>query len=38
VPLFRGSFGLSRGQQAVKIDERIRRAKPANDTPLIKRA
>ena len=25
VPLFRGSFGLSRGQQAVKIEERVRR-------------
>ena len=38
VPLFRGSFGLSRGQQAVKIDERIRRVKPGNDFPMIKRA
>jgi len=27
VPVFRGSFGLSRGQQAVKIEERMRRAK-----------
>jgi flagellar motor switch protein FliM len=27
VPLFRGSCGRSRGQHAVKIDERIRRAK-----------
>ncbi|MBS0378676.1 MAG: flagellar motor switch protein FliM [Proteobacteria bacterium] len=25
VPVFRGSFGLSRGQQAVKIEERLRR-------------
>jgi flagellar motor switch protein FliM len=25
VPLFRGSFGLSRGQQAVKIESRVRR-------------
>jgi flagellar motor switch protein FliM len=25
VPLFRGSFGLSRGQQAVKIENRVRR-------------
>jgi flagellar motor switch protein FliM len=25
VPLFRGSFGLSRGQQAIKIEERLRR-------------
>jgi flagellar motor switch protein FliM len=28
VPLFRGSFGLSRGQQAVKVEESVRRAKP----------
>jgi len=28
VPLFRGGFGISRGQQAVKIDERVRRHKP----------
>jgi flagellar motor switch protein FliM len=26
IPLFRGSFGLSRGQQAVKIEERLRRS------------
>ena len=38
VPLFRGSFGLSRGQQAVKIDERVRRGKPPNDITTIKRA
>jgi flagellar motor switch protein FliM len=25
VPVFRGSFGLSRGQQAVKVEERMRR-------------
>jgi flagellar motor switch protein FliM len=28
VPLFRGSFGLSRGQQAIKVEERMRRSKP----------
>jgi flagellar motor switch protein FliM len=28
VPIFRGSFGVSHGQQAVKIDERISRFKP----------
>jgi len=28
LPLFRGSFGLSRGQQAVKIEERLRRSSP----------
>jgi flagellar motor switch protein FliM len=27
VPLFRGSFGLSRGQQAIKVEERMRRTK-----------
>jgi flagellar motor switch protein FliM len=29
VPVFRGSFGLSRGQQAVKIEERLRRPPPS---------
>lgn len=29
VPVFRGVFGVSRGQQAAKIDECIRRSKPA---------
>jgi flagellar motor switch protein FliM len=29
VPLFRGSFGISRGQQAVKISERLNRTKTA---------
>ncbi len=28
VPVFRGTFGTSRGQQAVKIEERVRRQKP----------
>jgi flagellar motor switch protein FliM len=28
VPLFRGSFGLSRGQQAVKVETSMRHAKP----------
>lgn len=28
VPLFRGSFGLSHGQQAVKVETSVRRAKP----------
>jgi len=26
VPMFRGSFGLSRGQQAIKFEEKVRRA------------
>ena len=29
VPMFRGSFGLSRGQQAIKFEERVRRPSPA---------
>jgi flagellar motor switch protein FliM len=28
VPMFRGSFGLSRGQQAIKFEERVRRPTP----------
>ena len=28
VPVFRGTFGVSHGQQAVQIDERVNRAKP----------
>ena len=38
VPMFRGSYGLSRGQQAVKVEERIRRHNPAADLVPIKRA
>jgi flagellar motor switch protein FliM len=38
IPMFRGGYGLSRGQQAVKVDERIRRKNPANDlVPTLKR-
>jgi flagellar motor switch protein FliM len=33
VPLFRGSFGLSRGQQAVKIESRVRRLGAASPDP-----
>src|SRR4051812_18641617 len=38
VPIFRGSFGVSRGQQAVKIEERVRRPKftPLENTQLKK--
>ncbi len=28
VPIFRGRFGVSRGQQAVQIEERVARQKP----------
>ncbi len=36
VPVFRGSFGISHGHQAVKIEERIRRAKAAPEAALTK--
>ncbi len=37
VPVFRGSFGLSRGQQAVKVEERLRRTSAAaHDTSSVK--
>jgi flagellar motor switch protein FliM len=40
VPIFRGSYGLSHGQQAVKFEERVRRISPAStaDTLITKRA
>jgi flagellar motor switch protein FliM len=34
VPMFRGSFGLSRGQQAIKFEEKVRRAGFANPENL----
>lgn len=37
VPVFRGAFGLSRGQQAVKIAERLRRTLPAGIESLAAR-
>ena len=38
VPVFRGSFGLSRGQQAVKVEERVRRNAPSPiDSLTVKR-
>jgi flagellar motor switch protein FliM len=39
VPIFRGSYGLSHGMQAVKVEERVRRSNiPSNDTAVAKRA
>ena len=40
VPLFRGNFGLSRGQQAIKFEERVRRAPviPTTDHMPVKRS
>ena len=35
VPMFRGSFGVSRGQQAIKLEEKIRRNNPSASTDLI---
>ncbi len=33
VPVFRGGIGISRGRQAVKVQERIRRGKPNTESP-----
>ena len=39
VPVFRGSYGVSRGQQAVKVEERVRRPKASLlETPQLKKA
>jgi flagellar motor switch protein FliM len=39
VPVFRGSFGVSRGQQAVKVEERVRRPRPSLlETPQLRKA
>jgi flagellar motor switch protein FliM len=39
VPLFRGNFGVSRGQQAVKINQRLNRPKlPAAANPFLKKS
>jgi flagellar motor switch protein FliM len=38
VPVFRGSFGLSHGLQAVKVEERVRRSNPATEGLIAKRA
>jgi flagellar motor switch protein FliM len=39
VPVFRGSFGLSRGYQAVKVEERVRRSNILpNDSLTLKRS
>ena len=35
VPMFRGTFGVSRGQQAIKLEEKIRRNNPTASTDLI---
>jgi len=37
VPMFRGSFGLSRGQQAIKFEERVRRSPTVIDHLPVKR-
>ena len=35
VPMFRGTFGVSRGHQAIKLEEKIRRHNPSASTDLI---
>jgi flagellar motor switch protein FliM len=39
IPLFRGAFGVSHGQQAVQIEERVTRFKPkALDALLVRKS
>jgi flagellar motor switch protein FliM len=38
VPVFRGSYGLSHGLQAVKVEERVRRNHPATEGLIAKRS
>jgi len=38
VPVFRGTFGISRGQQAVKVEERCRRPKLVALDNILKKA
>ncbi len=35
VPVFRGTFGVSHGQQAVKVEERVARSKLKGPDTLI---
>jgi flagellar motor switch protein FliM len=35
VPMFRGTYGMSRGQQAVKVGDLIRRTRPATADELV---
>jgi hypothetical protein len=35
VPLFKGTYGVSRGQQAVKLETRILRSKPRITDPIL---
>ena len=37
VPMFRGTFGVSRGQQAIKLEEKVRRSNPATELIPVKR-
>lgn len=38
VPIFKGAFGQSRGQQALKLESRIRRSKPSPIDSIINRS
>ena len=37
VPMFRGTFGVSRGHQAIKLEEKVRRNSPSTDVIAVKR-
>lgn len=37
IPIFRGAFGVSHGQQAVQIEERVARFKPKGFEALLTR-
>jgi flagellar motor switch protein FliM len=37
IPMFRGTYGMSRGQQAVKVDDFIRRTRPAGTDGSVAR-
>jgi flagellar motor switch protein FliM len=36
IPIFRGGFGGSRGNEAVKVEERVRRTPAARSAPIVK--
>jgi flagellar motor switch protein FliM len=37
IPMFRGAYGMSRGQQAVRVGDLIRRPRPAGVDDLVSR-
>jgi flagellar motor switch protein FliM len=38
VPVFRGTLGLSRGQQAIKVEEKVRRPRNVMTESIPKKA